>query len=346
MGAYDRLIRPLLFRMDPERVHEWAFALLARGLVRATVYRHPILEQTLFGVRFPNPLGLAAGFDKDARGIQAWPRLGFGFAEVGTVTPRPQPGNPRPRLFRLPEDRAIVNRMGFNNQGATAMANRLRRSRSAIPLGINLGKNKETPLEAASADYREAFRRLKDFGDYFVVNVSSPNTPGLRALQDRESLLQIVAAMRDEDATRPLFVKVAPDLEPAALAEVARVVEEADLTGVVATNTTLARDGLVRDPGEAGGLSGRPVRERADAALAELATLLPGRILIGVGGVFTGEDVYRKLRLGASLVQVYTGWVYAGPAGAPRLLRELVELLERDGARSLTEVRRTALPVA
>lgn len=344
MGAYDRLIRPLLFRMDPERVHEWAFSLLARGLIRATEYRHPILAQTLFGVKFANPLGLAAGFDKDARAVKAWPRLGFGFVEVGTVTPRPQPGNPRPRLFRFPEDGAIINRMGFNNEGAAAMATRLRRAPSRIPLGINLGKNKDTALEDAADDYAAAFSRLKDLGDYVVVNVSSPNTPGLRALQDRSSLLEIVAAMRKVDAVRPLFVKVAPDLEPSALAEVAEVVEETNLTGVIATNTTLSRGGLTRDPGEAGGLSGRPVRERADAALAHLATLLPNRVLIGVGGVFTGEDVYRKLCLGASLVQVYTGWVYGGPSSAPRMLRELVALLERDGARSLDEVRRSALP--
>ncbi|MCW5943595.1 MAG: quinone-dependent dihydroorotate dehydrogenase [Fimbriimonadaceae bacterium] len=346
MGAYDRLVRPLLFRLDPERVHEWAFSLLERGWIRATVYRHSILEQTLFGVRFSNPLGLAAGFDKDARAVSAWRGLGFGFAEVGTVTPRPQPGNPRPRLFRLPEDGAIVNRMGFNNQGATAMAARLCAARPGLPIGINLGKNKDTPLAEAAGDYAAAFSLLRNHGDYFVVNVSSPNTPGLRTLQDRSSLLEIVKAVQSVDATKPLFVKVAPDLEPSALEDAAAVIDEANLTGVIATNTTLSRVGLCRDPNEAGGLSGRPLRDRSDEVLRSLAGLLPNRTLIGVGGVFGGEDVYRKLRLGASLVQVYTGWVYGGPSSAPRMLRELAALLERDGIRSLEEARRSALPKA
>ena len=307
--------------MDPERVHHLAMRAVAAGLVPG----RPVeaLAREVFGVRFPNPVGLAAGFDKDGMALDRWERFGFGFVELGTVTPRPQAGNPRPRLFRLSGDGALVNRMGFNNAGSAAMARRLERANPAIPYGINLGKNKETPEERAHEDYAAAYRDLHEFGSYFVVNVSSPNTPGLRALQSVEGLRRIVGAVKAVDDSRPLLVKVAPDLDAAGLDAVAGLCGEMDLAGVVATNTTVSREGLIRDPGETGGLSGRPVRALADTAIARLRPQLGGRVLIGVGGVFGAGDVRAKLDLGCDLVQLYTGWVYGGPGLVPRILREL-----------------------
>lgn len=321
MGLYESLLRPLAFRMDPERVHHLAMRAIRAGLVPGRAVE--ALSREVFGMRFPNPIGLAAGFDKDGAALDRWERFGFGFVELGTVTPRPQPGNPRPRLFRLSEDGALVNRMGFNNEGSVAMARRLERARPGIPYGINLGKNKDTPEERAHEDYAAAYRDLHTFGTYFVVNVSSPNTPGLRALQSVEGLRRIVGAVQEVDDTRPILVKVAPDLDEAGLDAVAGLCHEMGLAGVVATNTTTSREGLIRDPGETGGLSGRPVRGLADAAIARLRPRLQGKVLIGVGGVFDAEDARTKLDLGCNLVQLYTGWVYGGPGLVPQMLREL-----------------------
>ncbi|MBL8087330.1 MAG: quinone-dependent dihydroorotate dehydrogenase [Chthonomonas sp.] len=338
--AYTKLLRPLLFRLDPERVHHIGMALIARGLIRARLVVDPRLSVRQLGVDFPNPVGLAAGFDKDGVAIDRWAGLGFGFAEIGTVTPIAQPGNPKPRLFRLPGDQAVINRFGFNNQGAQAMAARLERARPGIPIGINLGKNKETAAEDAAADYQAAFRQLHTYGDYFVVNVSSPNTPGLRALQDRASLEGIVAAMREVNAIRPILIKVSPDLSNAALDEVIEMAMTTKISGLIATNTTLDRSKLTRDPGELGGLSGAPLRTRSTEVLAALTQALdPSMTLIGVGGIFTAEDVITKLAAGAHLTQIYTGWVYGGPSLVPRILLDLLAHLDAQGMRQVSEFR-------
>lgn len=327
--VYERVLRPLLFRIDPETAHNAAIAMIARGLVRGRLLRDPRLATTAVGLEFPNPLGLAAGFDKNAVAVDRWKGLGFGFAEIGTVTLHPQPGNPKPRLFRLPADRALVNRLGFNNEGAETIAARLARARPGIPLGVNIGKSKSTPLAEATGDYAASYERLLPYGDYFVVNVSSPNTPGLRGLQERGPLEEILAGLGRE---RPLLVKVAPDLTPKELDDVLDVASSQGLAGIVATNSTISRQGLTRDPGEEGGLSGAPLAPLADATLGYLAKHRPqGMTLIGVGGIFTGADLYRKLRLGANLAQVYTGWVYGGPSMAARTLLEYLAIVDREG---------------
>jgi dihydroorotate dehydrogenase len=285
------------------------------------------LERTVFGVHFPNPIGLAAGFDKDAVAVDKWAGLGFGFVEVGTVTWHPQPGNPKPRMFRLPAERALINRLGFNNSGAEAMARRLESARPGIPLGVNIGKSKVVELEAAAADYLASFRLLAPFADYVVVNVSSPNTPGLRQLQERPRLTALLSTLREARPETPLLVKVAPDLTLNELDDVVAVAVETGLAGIVATNTTVSRP-LHRDPGIEGGLSGAPLREMADTALEHLAVQAPAGLgLVGVGGVMSGQDAQRKLRLGASLVQVYTGFVYGGPGFATEVCRGLVSAL-------------------
>ncbi|KGQ21768.1 quinone-dependent dihydroorotate dehydrogenase [Thermus filiformis] len=339
----------LLFALDPEAAHELALALLVfwseRGPlleVPAQLLRveDPRLRVEALGLSFPNPLGLAAGMDKDARALAAWWALGFGFAEVGTLTPRPQEGNPRPRLFRLPEDRALINRMGFNNRGAEAAAERLRRFRArelAFPVGVNLGKNRDTPLERAAEDYLKALRVLEPHGDYFVLNVSSPNTPGLRTLQEGPFLDELLARLRPATA-KPLLLKVAPDLSWEALDQVAALALKHRLQGLVAVNTTLAREGL-RSPlaREAGGLSGRPLKGRALEVLKHLAQI-PGLALVSVGGVETALDLWERLKAGARLVQVYTGFVYGGPLFPRRLLLGLLRILEAEGIRSLAEL--------
>lgn len=329
--------------MDPEEVHERAMSLLRKGLFKAREFRDARLEQEFFGVRFPNPLGLAAGFDKNAVALDHWRALGFGFVECGTITYHAQPGNPKPRMFRLPESNGLINRLGFNNEGAAAVAPRIAAANAGIPVGINLGKSKITELPDAPKDYQESYRLLHTHGAYFVVNVSSPNTPGLRNLQEKSALTDIIAAIRAVDATRPLFVKVAPDLEFSALDEVLEVAVDSKLTGLIATNTTIARDMLPSDPGQAGGLSGKPVKEKANAVLRHLARSAPKEMLLmGVGGIMTGEDLYEKIRLGAHLCQVYTGWIYGGPQMVPDTLAELCRLMDRDGVKSLAEIRGAA----
>jgi dihydroorotate dehydrogenase len=321
----------MLFLLSPERAHNLGMSLIAAGLVRSKLLKDPRLPVEAMGLRFPNPLGLAAGFDKDAEAVARWEQLGFGFAEVGTVTRWPQPGNRPPRLFRLPADRALINRMGFNNRGAASMARRLSRLRGAIPVGVNLGKSRITPLEQAGEDYAWSFERLRAYGDYFVVNVSSPNTPGLRSLQEKGALAGIVAWLREIDPSRPLLIKVAPDLTTAELDDIVEVAAATGAAGLIATNTTLRRERLRRDPGEEGGLSGAPMAALADEVLGYLASARPaGMTLIGVGGIFTGADMARKVRLGATLVQAYTGFVYRGPGFAPRVLAEYLAEIERD----------------
>jgi dihydroorotate dehydrogenase len=289
------------------------------------------------GLRFPNPVGLAAGMDKSASAVEAWAALGFGFVEVGTLTPRPQPGNPKPRLFRLPEHQALINRMGFNNGGATALARRLARWRAdgrwpAHPVGINLGKSKITPIEQATKDYADSFRALRGLADFFVVNVSSPNTPNLRQLQDKAALDEILSALQAINhsgplPTRPVLVKVAPDLSFEALDEIVALAGPRDLAGIVATNTTIARPATSDTAGaltygETGGLSGRPLRARSTEVIRHLHRQTNGRLpIIGVGGIFSAEDAWEKVTAGASLVQIYSGLVFEGPG----IVREVVE---------------------
>ena len=320
------LARPLLFALDPERAHELTLG-LADAPLRFRLLRLPRAPGApvrVMGLDFPNAVGLAAGLDKNAEYVDALAQLGFGFLEVGTVTPRPQPGNPRPRLFRLPRAQALINRMGFNNVGLDAFLENLLRARYRGVLGINIGKNADTPIERAAEDYALCLERVYPRAGYVAVNVSSPNTQGLRALQGGNALdvlLARLAALRERLAERhgrrvPLALKVAPELDAAQVQGVADAVRRHGIDGVIATNTSLARDGVEGQPhaGESGGLSGAPIRARATATLAALAAALKGEAaLIGVGGILRGADAAEKFAAGASLVQLYTGLVYRGP---------------------------------
>ncbi len=349
VDLYASILRPVAFRLDPEKAHNLAMSLIQKGLIpgRSTPLEKDPVD--LFGVHFPNRIGLAAGLDKNAVALDQWHKFGFGYVEIGTITWHAQPGNDKPRMFRLPSDKALINRMGFNNHGAIAVAERLSNSASRIPVGINLGKSKITPLEEAHDDYKKSYEVLQSFGDYFVVNVSSPNTPGLRSLQDADSLRRIFQTLREVNDKRPLFVKVAPDLEDEAINDVLKVAVEANLTGIIATNTTISRDmlpglaaptsrhisnsllggglsgtnGINRNitANQQGGLSGAPLLQRSNEVLARLKSNAPDNlILIGVGGIFTAEDYKSKRENGADLVQLYTGWIYGGPALVPKLL--------------------------
>jgi dihydroorotate dehydrogenase len=326
--------RSMLFRCPPELSHHASLAALTRTPLAAALEPFarrdfPTLQRTLFGLTFPNPVGLAAGFDKNAEGITVWPRLGFGFMELGTVTPRPQPGNPTPRLFRLPTEKALINRLGFPNVGVDEVARRMEAVRTAgkwplTPVGLNLGKNKDTPLVEAGRDYLACFRRTRDLADYFVINVSSPNTPGLRELQQASFLDSILGPLRDEDpgAARPLLIKIAPDLDEAQLADVVKAVERFRLAGIVATNTTIDKQGLSVQ--EEGGASGRPLTALSTEIIRTLHRMTAGRVpIIGVGGIFNAQDAREKLDAGASLLQLYTGFVYEGPLVARRICEGL-----------------------
>ncbi len=333
--------RSLLFRLEPERAHGLTLALirLAGALppVRAGLaafFHAPQQPVQAFGLTFPNPVGLAAGYDKDGLGWRGLAALGFGHIEVGTVTLRPQPGNPKPRVFRLVEDQAVINRMGFPGQGAEVVARRLRRRRVGQPgqvvLGVNLGKNKDTPLEAAAEDYLQLMDVFAPLADYLAINISSPNTVGLRRLQARqalEALLTPLAARRQALAGAlgrrvPLLVKLAPDLAPAELEDALGVIQQAGMDGVIATNTTLSREGLhAARAGEAGGLSGVPLTARSLAMLRQIVTATQGRLpVVSVGGIMTPQDARERLAAGATLVQVYTGLVYAGPGLVKQIL--------------------------
>lgn len=358
---YRRLARPALFHLDAERAHDLVIGVLALAgpvlgrLPCPPAARDARLEQTVAGLRFPAPVGLAAGFDKSARAVAAWPALGFGFVEIGTVTARPQPGNPRPRLFRLSADRALVNRLGFNNDGAEKVAERLRRARrrgllGRIPVGVNIGKSRVADLDRAAEDYLESFERLRPYADYVVVNVSSPNTPGLRELQDRgrlERILRVLLAReeelaRDRGRSVPLFVKVAPDLALAAVDEVVDLALSLGIAGLVVCNTTIARAGLRSPPalaGQEGGLSGLPLRARSTELVRHVHRRAGGRlVIVGVGGIFGPDDAWERLAAGASLVQVYTGLVYEGPALPRRIARGLAERMERAGVATLADL--------
>jgi dihydroorotate dehydrogenase len=343
--VYKQFAKPLLFKLDAERAHHFIFDNVKRlgrvpgtpAMLRALYdYRHPSLEREVFGLKFPNPVGLAAGLDKNALLTDELATMGFGFVEIGTVTPRPQPGNPTPRLFRLPQDEALVNRMGFNNDGATTVAERLgrRRNRQLI-IGGNIGKNKDTPNEQAGADYVAAFDALVEEVDYFVVNVSSPNTPGLRELQDKEPLIKLLQQVQTRNLARatprPLLLKIAPDLTDAQLDDILDIARETQLSGLVATNTTIARPETLRTSAAtvasygAGGLSGRPLRERATEVIRYLHQRSQGGLpIIGAGGIHSAQDALEKLAAGATLVQLYTGFIYEGPGLVKQINRALV----------------------
>ncbi len=326
---------PLVRALDPERAHLLAIrALRICGPFLRPVADDPILATRLWGLDFANPIGIAAGFDKHAEAPDALRALGFGFVEIGSVTPRPQPGNPRPRVFRLSADDAVINRYGFNSDGIAVVSARLGSRKRAGVLGVNLGKNKET-IDAAD-DYVQGVAALAGGADYVVINVSSPNTPGLRALQSRAALDALVARVQAAmpAPARPLLVKIAPDLTPDDLADVAAVAQARALDGIIISNTTIARPQTLRSAakGEAGGLSGRPLFERSTALLRVMHGLTAGRIpLIGVGGVASGDDAYVKLRAGASLVQLYTALALHGPGLIGRIKRDLAARLRRDG---------------
>ncbi|MBK1649689.1 quinone-dependent dihydroorotate dehydrogenase [Rhabdochromatium marinum] len=334
-----RLLRPLLFQLDPELAHHLSLSLAghwARLLDQfSTQSARPgpsALIRHRMGIEFPNPLGLAAGLDKDATAVQAWQRMGFGFVEVGTVTAHPQPGNPRPRLFRFPSQAALVNRMGFNNHGATCMARRLRALHASgqlrRPLGVNIGKSKRTAPEDAAADYQHSFAALSDWADYVVVNISSPNTPGLRNLQSIEDIKRIISALQRlnqrRTTPRPLLIKLAPDLAEQATIDCARAALEEGCAGLILTNTTIDFTALPNPAADlSGGLSGRPLFARSTARLAAVRAALGDQVvLIGVGGILSPQDAAEKIAAGADLIQIYTGLIYHGPALVRRILRE------------------------
>jgi len=344
MPFYESVVKPLLFSLDAETAHQLAFAGIRAGLAGGRPIAEPMLRQVLFGTHFPNPLGLAAGFDKNALALDRWAGLGFGFAEVGTITLFPQPGNRRPRLFRIVDDQAILNRMGFNNDGAVAITKRLAATTPSIPIGINIGKNKDVPPDGAAANYRDCFEALSRFGSYFVVNVSSPNTPGLRDLQDRGPLSEILGTLREAAPDRPLFVKIAPDLETVAVDQVIEVAAEHRLTGIIAANTTVSREGVRKHREEQGGVSGRPLTLRANLLMRYLFTSCdPGTILIGSGGIMDGRDLFDRLASGAHLCQSYTGFVYGGPEFVAGALTTLVGEMRQGGFATQAELRGSAV---
>ncbi len=346
-GMYKSLIRPLLFKFDPESAHHLSFSalrflnklpLIGTLSRKRTTLNHPALQREIAGLKFSNPVGLAAGFDKDAVAFREFSNLGFGFIEIGTLTPKPQEGNPKTRLFRLPQDQAIINRMGFNNGGVDAAVERLKKNPPAgdknhVLIGGNIGKNKVTPNDQAVDDYVVCFEKLFDHVDYFTVNVSSPNTPGLRELQDRKPLTHILQTLQDlnnaRSSRKPIFLKIAPDLTDDQLLDIIGIVEDTRIDGVIATNTTIGRDGLITDEpvrSETGGLSGKPLTDRATHVISFLHKRSNGAFpIIGVGGIMTAQDAIDKLDAGASLVQLYTGFVYEGPDLVRKINQAIIE---------------------
>jgi dihydroorotate dehydrogenase len=357
-----RLIRPLLFSLDPEQAHHFSMRLFARAMrvaplrrLLASIYQphDPRLCVRRFGIDFPSPVGLAAGFDKNAEWFEALATLGFGFIEVGTLTGQAQPGNPQPRLFRVPRDRALINRLGFNNKGSAAAAVALAHRTDTTILGINIGKSKIVPNADAVIDYLLSFERLFPFGRYFVVNVSSPNTPGLRELQERGPLTALLRALTESNHAlakqcgiepKPILLKIAPDLSEYQMEAIVEMTREVPIAGLVATNTTITRSGLqtpnsIVEKIGAGGLSGGPLTQRSRAFVAKLYRDTEGRLpIIGVGGIMGGEDAWQMIRAGASLVQTYTGFIYGGPGFVRSIHRHLLRRLHERGASSLDAV--------
>jgi dihydroorotate dehydrogenase len=333
------LIKPLLFQFDPENIHYavtgglrrvnriWGVKSILKNLYQLEDKR---LEREVMGLKFKNPLGLAAGFDKNASMIEELAEFGFGFIEIGTVTPLPQPGNEKPRMFRLPQDKALINRMGFNNQGVDVVAARLKQvDRKGLIIGGNIGKNKLTPNDDAVSDYIKCFDRLFDVVDYFVVNVSSPNTPGLRELQEKEPLKHILNTLQQRnnknDISRPILLKIAPDLTDSQLDDIIEIVQETKIAGVIATNTTISRDDLLSSENlkkESGGLSGKPLTIRSTEVIRYLSEHSnKSFVIIGVGGIHSPQDAIEKIKAGASLIQIYTGFIYEGPGLIKRILK-------------------------
>jgi dihydroorotate dehydrogenase len=335
-NAYERFLRPLLFSINAENAHHLTIACL-----RAASYVDPLLRalapfrpdpnpKTVFGIDFRNPIGLAAGLDKNGVALPAWAALGFGFIEIGTVTAKAQPGNPKPRIFRLPEQNALINRLGFNNDGADAISHRLNKLKRSgrwpeVPVGINIGKSLATPLTDATADYLYSFEQLRGFADYVVLNISSPNTPGLRDLQGPEALSELLRAIAERNVTtrKPIVVKIAPDLSPADLQQIVESCETNRVAGIIATNTTLDHSSIPSGQNEQGGLSGAPLREKATALVRAIAkrSTIP---VIASGGIVDADSAREKFEAGAQLLQIYTGLIYRGPA----LLREISETLK------------------
>jgi dihydroorotate dehydrogenase len=341
---YKIFVRPILFLFDPEVIHHFVFKTLSlkgkipgfKSLLRLLYnYENKKLEKELFGIKFPNPIGLAAGFDKDAKLIDELVCFGFGFIEIGTLTPRPQAGNEKPRLFRLPQDQALINRMGFNNEGLEAAVDRLKKRNSKVIIGGNIGKNKDTPNEKAFSDYMLCFEALHPHVDYFVVNVSSPNTPGLRELQDKEPLKRLMSHVkglsRSKEKVKPVLLKIAPDLTTSQLDDIVEILKETKTDGVIATNTTIDRENLLTSKEEvaslgAGGLSGRPLTNKSTEVIAYLRKQLgPKYPIIGVGGIMTAEDAVDRLNAGADLVQLYTGFIYEGPAIIKKMNKSIIK---------------------
>jgi len=356
---YKNLIRPLLFIGDPEKTHERTLALLSKmtpleGVLEQIFFvQDPRLRVKVDTLTFPNPVGLAGGFDKNAVAVKTIASFGFGFIEIGAVTALAQPGNPKPRLYRLPEDQALINRLGFNNEGAAAIAQRLRTLRGdgkplKIPLGINLGRSKIVETKDAVADFLAAFNQLFSFGDFFTLNVSSPNTPQLRDLQEKsllKGLLQAIQASNRDLAARagvkpkPVLVKIAPDMEFSQADDIIEVALAEKVSGLIATNATaFLRETLASGSQEPGGLSGKPLKSLATSFVRHLYRAVGARLpIIGVGGIFTADDAYEKITAGATAVQIYTGFVYEGPAAVKRINQGLIRLMEQDGYRSIAE---------
>ncbi|HHH52732.1 MAG TPA: quinone-dependent dihydroorotate dehydrogenase [Bacteroidetes bacterium] len=343
---YKQFIRPLLFLLPPEKAHKLVTSILKFSTtIPFSKYffnnffhvKSPNLRRKIAGLEFENPVGLAAGFDKDAEIYKEMGMLGFGFIEIGTVTPLAQPGNPKPRLFRLKKDGALINRMGFNNKGVdNAVENLKKRKNKNIIIGGNIGKNKNTPLEKSVEDYTKSFEKLFDFVDYFVINVSSPNTPNLRSLQDKEPLTELISGIfeinNSKTNSKPVFLKIAPDLSEGQLDDIIGIVNSSELAGVIATNTTISRDGLVEnskiieDIG-AGGLSGKPLKDKSTSFIRKLRKKLNSeKFIIGVGGIFTPEDAIEKIEAGADLVQIYTGFIYEGASLIKSINKELIKI--------------------
>lgn len=338
-AMYKAVIRKFLFQFDPEKIHHFTFSTIKAGMkfpflpsIAESMFKvsAPGLEKEVFGLKFKNPVGLAAGFDKNAVLFDEFSNFGFGFVEVGTVTPKAQPGNPKKRIFRLKSDEALINRMGFNNDGVDAVVERLRKRKTDIIIGGNIGKNKVTPNENAIDDYMICFEKLFDVVDYFVVNVSSPNTPNLRALQDKEPLMELLQTLQDKNNTKeqpkPILLKIAPDLTDSQLIDIIDIVNTTKIAGVIATNTTISREGLSSEhKEETGGLSGKPVKNRSTEVIRFLAEKSNKSFpIIGVGGIHSEEDAREKIEAGADLIQLYTGFIYEGPGLVKRINKSLM----------------------
>ncbi len=343
---WEKLVRPVLFRMDAETAHEIGIKALAKGLARPFAQRNdfPALSTERFGLKFDNPLGIAAGFDKNGIAVNQLASLGFGFVEVGTVTFEPQTGNEKPRMFRLPDDKALINRLGFNNQGAKKVAKRIAAINRKCIVGVNIGKNKLVPNEEAVENYLKSFDLVHPVADYIAINISSPNTPNLRELQKSENLDELLRALQNRNkelVALPLVVKIAPDLSENEIEAAVDICQRHEIAGIIATNTTISRDSLkTKNPANfgAGGLSGKPLAKRSNEVISTIYRYSKGKLpIIGVGGIFTAEDAFEKIASGASLLQAYTGFIYGGPSFALTVNEGLAEILKKKGFDSLDD---------